>query len=150
MTMLSLEERVSKLEAIVFKNQTEQAIVTENVEYIASTSDIVLYPVWESGKAYEVGDKVIYLGNLYECIQAHTSQDDWTPALVPALWKRDGTPGEEWPDWVQPTGAHDAYAKDDKVSHHEKHWISAVDANIWEPGVYGWTEEEKTDSYTSR
>ena len=140
MTMLSLEERVSKLEAIVFRNQTEQAIVTENVEYIASTSDIVLYPVWESGKAYEVGDKVIYLGNLYECIQAHTSQDNWTPATTPALWKREGTPGEEWLDWVRPMGAHDAYAMGDKVSHNEKHWISAVDVNIWEPGVYGWNE----------
>lgn len=142
MTMLSIEERLAHLEAVVFKNQTEQAIVMENVEYIANTSDIVLYNTWQSGVAYEVGDKVIYLGNLYECIQAHTSQDDWTPALTPALWKRKGDPTVEFPDWVQPTGAHDAYAKDDKVSHNEKHWISAIDANIWEPGVYGWNEAE--------
>ena len=30
-----------------------------------------------------------------------------------------------------------------KVSHKEKHWISTVDSNVWEPGVYGW--EESTD-----
>ena len=47
---------------------------------------------------------------------------------------------EEWPAWVQPTGAHDAYAKGAKVSHNDKHWISEVDDNTWEPGVYGWTE----------
>lgn len=116
--------------------------MTENIEYLANESDIVLYETWQSGKQYAVGDKVIYLGNLYECIQAHQSQDDWTPATVPALWKKKGTPGTEYPDWVQPTGAHDAYALGDKVTHREKHWQSTVDANIWEPGVYGWEEVE--------
>lgn len=140
MTMLSVEQRLSRLESIVLKNQTDQDTLYENVEYIANTSDIVLYETWQSGKAYSVGDKCIYLGNLYSCIQAHTSQDDWTPALVPALWKREGEPGVEFPDWVQPTGAHDAYAKGDKVTHNSKHWESSIDANIWEPGVYGWTE----------
>lgn len=36
--------------------------------------------------------------------------------------------------------AHDAYAQGDKVSHNGKHWTSKVDNNVWEPGVYGWTE----------
>lgn len=142
MTMLSIEERLSRLEATVYEGRTFQNILYQNVEYLANESDVVLYETWQSGKEYQVGDMVIYLGNLYECIQAHTSQDDWTPALVPALWKRESTPGEEWPDWVQPTGAHDAYAKDDKVSHNSKRWISAIDANVYEPGVYGWDEHE--------
>lgn len=46
-----------------------------------------------------------------------------------------------YPAWIQPTGAHDAYAKGAAVSHHDKKWISDADANVWEPGVYGWTEE---------
>ena len=37
-------------------------------------------------------------------------------------------------------GAHDAYEQGAKVSHNGKHWISDVAANVWEPGVYGWTE----------
>ena len=37
-------------------------------------------------------------------------------------------------------GAHDAYNAGDKVSHGGKHWTSTVDSNVWEPGVYGWTE----------
>ena len=46
----------------------------------------------------------------------------------------------KYPEWRQPTGAHDAYAKGDKVSHNEKHWISEVDGNVWTPGTYGWSE----------
>lgn len=98
-----------------------------------------LFPDWEDGKAYAVGDRVKYNGLLYRCVQAHTSQADWTPDITPALWVRTST--EEWPEWIQPTGAHDAYNKGDKVSHNEKHWISDIDANVYEPGVYGWTEQ---------
>ena len=53
-----------------------------------------------------------------------------------------GDPAEEWPEWSQPIGAHDAYAAGDKVSHNSKHWVSNVNANVWEPGVYGWDEQE--------
>lgn len=98
-----------------------------------------LFLDWEDGKAYAVGDRVKYNGLLYRCVQAHTSQADWTPDIVPALWVRTST--EEWPEWIQPTGAHDAYNQGDKVSHNEKHWISDIDANVYEPGVYGWTEQ---------
>lgn len=98
-----------------------------------------LFPDWEDGKAYAVGDRVKYNELLYRCVQAHTSQADWTPDVVPALWVRTST--EEWPEWIQPTGAHDAYNQGDKVSHNEKHWVSDIDANVYEPGVYGWTEQ---------
>lgn len=97
-----------------------------------------LFPVWESGVEYIVGDRRQYNELLYRCVQAHTSQDDWTPDITPALWVRTST--EEWPEWIQPQGAHDAYNSGDKVSHLGKHWISIVDANIWEPSVYGWNE----------
>lgn len=97
-----------------------------------------LFPIWESGVEYIVGDRRQYNELLYRCVQSHTSQDDWTPDITPALWVRTST--EEWPEWVQPQGAHDAYNSGDKVSHLGKHWISIVDANIWEPSVYGWNE----------
>ncbi len=97
-----------------------------------------LFPEWETGTAYAVGDRRQYDGLLYRCVQAHTSQADWTPPAVPALWVRTST--EEWPEWIQPQGAHDAYAEGAKVSHNGKHWISNIPANTYEPGVYGWTE----------
>lgn len=98
-----------------------------------------LFDEWHSGVAYVVGDRRTFEGLLYRCVQAHTSQADWTPPAVPALWVRTST--EEWPEWIQPAGAHDAYNTGDKVSHNGKHWICDIDANVYEPGVYGWTEQ---------
>ena len=90
--------------------------------------------------SYAVGNIRQYNGELFRCVQAHTSQADWTPDATASLWKKVGDPTEEWPAWSQPIGAHDAYNSGDKVSHNGKHWTSNVDANVWEPGVYGWTE----------
>ena len=97
-----------------------------------------LFPKWAIDITYHVNERVRYNDKLYRCEQEHTSQDDWTPDAVPALWTRVSI--EEYPEWVQPTGAQDAYHLGDKVSHNEKHWISDVDNNVWEPGVYGWSE----------
>lgn len=99
-----------------------------------------LFPMWKVDTAYQTGDRVQYEGKLYKCLQAHTSQADWTPSTAVSLWVEVADPSIEFPDWVQPTGAHDAYMSGDKVSHNEKHWISEADNNIWEPGVYGWRE----------
>ena len=99
---------------------------------------IELYPVWSVGIAVAKDSRYQYNGKLYKCVQAHTTQEDWQPDVTPALWVIVSL--EEWPEWIQPTGSHDAYAKDAKVTHNEKKWISDVDANVWEPGVYGWTE----------
>ena len=45
-------------------------------------------PAWTVNKAYNVGDRVTYNGQIYECIEAHTSQADWTPDTTPSLWTR--------------------------------------------------------------
>ena len=101
-----------------------------------------IYPEWNpDGFAYFAGEKIIYKGKYYRCIQAHPSQEAWNPEDAASLWAEIGNPYEEWPEWIQPTGAHNAYAKGDKVSHNEKHWISDIDANVYEPGVSSWTEQ---------
>lgn len=84
--------------------------------------------------------KVSYNGLLYKCLQDHVSQQSWNPKDAVSLWVRIDDPAEEWPEWRQPTGATDAYKMGDKVSHNEKHWVSNLDNNTWEPGVYGWDE----------
>ena len=99
---------------------------------------VELFPPWSVGKSYATGDRVQYEGTLYKCVQGHTSQADWTPPATPALWTAVSL--DEYPAWVQPTGAHNAYSKGDKVTHSGKRWTSDVDNNTWEPGVYGWTE----------
>ena len=122
-----------------------RTLICSNSEKIVSTFTdenalkvIDLYPVWTVGIAVAKDSRYQYNGKLYKCVQAHTTQADWTPDVTPALWVIVSL--EEWPEWVQPTGAHDAYAKGDKVTHSSKKWTSDVDANTWEPGVYGWTE----------
>lgn len=99
-----------------------------------------IFPAWESGVTYKQADRVARGLDLYKCLQAHTSQSDWLPELTPSLWLKMDNPEEEWPEWHQPTGGHDAYAKGYKVSHNGKHWVSDLDGNVWEPGVYGWSE----------
>lgn len=100
-----------------------------------------LFDNWSGDSvAYAVGDRVLYADVLYKVIQAHTSQPDWSPDVAVSLFVRCDDPGEEWPEWVQPTGAHDAYEIGYKVSHNGKHWINTINANTYEPGVYGWDE----------
>ena len=41
---------------------------------------------WVAGEAVAVGDKRYYKGVWYECLQAHTTQSDWTPDTAIALW----------------------------------------------------------------
>lgn len=94
------------------------------------------FPVWAAGRSYKVGDRVRDDGRLYRCVQAHESQEGWEPHATPALWVRTAPEGEV-PEWVQPTGAADAYAKGDRVTHGGKVWESLVDANVWEPGAAG-------------
>ena len=99
---------------------------------------VELFPAWAENTAYTVGERIRYNSTLYRCEQAHTSQSDWTPDATPALWTVVSL--DEWPEWIQPTGAQDAYRIGDKVSHNDKHWICTLDYCTYEPGVYGWDE----------
>lgn len=101
---------------------------------------VKLFPTWTIGVSVTVGERYQYADKLYKCLQAHTTQADWKPDNSPSLWVGISDPAEEWPEWSQPVGSTDAYTKGAKVSHNGKHWTSDVDANVWEPGVYGWTE----------
>ena len=130
-----------------FKEQNAVAAITfvvmaENgqIDDTTAVEHITIFSPWESSVQYKVGDIRRDSNKLYRCLQAHTSQEGWNPETVPALWARIGDPTEEWPEWSQPIGSSDSYMLGDKVSHNEKHWVSDYDNNVWEPGVYGWTE----------
>ena len=124
-------------EAKAFRAKIERAAaaVTEDATALEL---IELFPAYKAGTAYAVGDRIRYGGKLYRVVQAHTSQADWVPDGTPALYTVVSV--EEWPEWVQPTGAHDAYAAGAKVTHDGKRWVSNIDNNTWAPGAYGWTE----------
>ena len=99
-----------------------------------------IYPLWNSSAAYAAGDRVRYDGVLYKCLQAHTAQPSWTPAAAPSLWAKVLTSDTGAPlPWEQPESTN-PYMKGDKVTHAGKTWVSTIDNNVWEPGVYGWEE----------
>jgi len=97
-----------------------------------------LFRPWRPNEDVAAGMRRYFHGDglLYECVIGHKTQDDWPPNVTPNLWKVISL--EEWPEWVQPTGAHDSYMKDAKVVWKGGHWISEYDNNTWEPGVFGW------------
>ena len=147
---MDIYTRVENLEKLV-----ESLIETINNSKFYTDSDIAgvrknvsdldgeMFPAWNpDGYDYFAGEKVKYNGLIYRCIQNHKSQADWKPDTAVSLWVEVPDPAIEWPEWKQPAGAHDAYNKGDKVSHLDKHWISDIDANVYEPSVYGWTEAD--------
>ena len=134
---------VSTDDGVVDEEATEEAIQTHYMAYYDNVKDIAI--LFKSGLRVVAGQPspISYGGNLYDVIQSHTTQSDWTPDIVPALFKLIQPPTEEgYPAWVQPTGAHDAYAIGARVTHNGQNWEcvqgDASGNNVWEPGVFGW------------
>ena len=102
----------------------------------------VMLPAWEPGREYVKGQRVRHGGQLYECVETHTSQSDWAPgAATAALWKPVTIdPATGYDEWKQPTGAHDAYNKGDRVVYKGEVYESLIDGNAYSPEAYpaGW------------
>lgn len=144
-------------EAIKLRNLIEKMSTSLDDEEALDNVDV--FPKWKVGVEYKEEDvnkaRVRYNEVLYKVISPHISQEDWTPDVAVSLYVKvhQQDPGDEYPDWVQPTGAHDAYEYGEKVSHllkedgSKRHWISIFEGlNVWEPGSVGteslWSEVE--------
>lgn len=101
-----------------------------------------LFSPWAPGVDYKTGQLKRRERALYRCLQGHRSQEGWEPENVPNLWKLAHDPAERWPEWSQPICAGDEYGQGAGVTHAGERWISDVDGNVWEPGVYGWSRAE--------
>lgn len=101
----------------------------------------MVYPEWKTGAQYRAGQYRNRNGKLYKCLVPNISQEGWEPENAPSLWAKvlPGQAGTEIGEWVQPDSTN-AYMAGDKVTHNGKIWISDIDHNVWEPGVYGWSE----------
>lgn len=123
--------------------QTRTAIntLTANATDEVALQAITLYDEWNGDSVeYETGKRVRYNNVLYKVLQDHTSQDDWTPDQTPSLFEKVLIPDANViPEWEQPDSTN-PYSSGDKVTHNGKTWVSDVDGNVWEPGVYGWSE----------
>lgn len=130
---------ITKEKAYALRKLIEQAAASLSDE--DALTGVELFPRWsENGISYAVGDRVLYNGTLFKCLQAHTSQATWTPTDAPSLWAKVLIPDPEViPEWEQPDSTN-PYMAGDKVTHNGKTWQSDIDNNVWEPGVYGWSE----------
>lgn len=136
------EHLLARQSSMEVANAITFVVLAENgtIDDVTAGEHTDLFSPWEVGITYKAGDMRQYDNSLYRCVQAHTSQEDWTPDAAVSLWARVSDPTVEFPDWAQPVGAHDAYDTGDKVTCDGKRWISTVDGNVWRPGVYGWEE----------
>ena len=136
--------------------QTNKAMEIFNINFNDLLPDLtdeqalempLLFPKWQAGKEYAVGDRVLYLGTLYKVIQAHTSQQGWEPDITPSLFaknlivKDDDGEQVDIPEWEQPDSTN-PYMKGDKVKFEGKIYQSLIDQNVWSPAAYpqGWEE----------
>lgn len=131
----------------VLEKLAQDYLLSEDLPEEEKALFVALYELWEPEVSYDVGVKLSHENGVFEVLQAHTSQSDWEPQNVPALFKKvyqtTTSDGEEViPDFKQPTGGHDAYSKGDKVHFEGKVFESTIDNNVWSPSGYpqGWKE----------
>ena len=82
------EKKRPLTDAEVLRMIVSQQVNTLEVDDATAYRMREFYPEWQSGQSYLVGYKLLYGGKLYRVIQAHTSQDDWTPDAVASLFER--------------------------------------------------------------
>lgn len=130
---MNLIELARKLRPLIEK-------ASASLDDVDALEAVQLFPVWAKDGVYAEGERVRYNGVLYRCITPHSAQEAWNPADAHSLWAKvlTSVTGEILP-WEQPDSTN-PYMKGDKVTHNGKTWVSDVDNNVWEPGVYGWTE----------
>lgn len=105
-----------------------------------------VYPIYVAGKLYKEKEMFTYGENavgdpqLYRVVSKHTSQEDWIPSALPALYTPIGLNKEGYPVWSQPTGAQDAYMIGDIVDYNGTLYKSLINGNTYSPEVYpaGW------------
>lgn len=129
-------ERAKVLRAMI------ENLASENIEDKDAQDYRELFPKWKTETAYTTGDKVNYGGIIYKCLQAHTSQETWTPDAAVSLWAKVLNPDPEViPEWEQPDSTN-PYMKGDKVRFEGHIYESTIDNNVWSPTAYpaGWKQ----------
>ena len=133
-------------QARLLRKQWQQLLPANDDTKIIDCEELVDF--WDTGMEYAVDDIRKFEGQVYRCVQAHTSQDGWEPSQTPALWVVKHTKNKDKPKpFVQPQGAHDAYMKDEVVLYNDQVYISVMDNNAYSPSDYpaGWQKENENE-----
>lgn len=130
------------LKALAQKLRPLIETAAQSLDDTTALEAVNLFPAWKIDTAYTAGQKVRYAGILYSVLQAHTSQDDWTPDKAVSLFAKVLIPDPDViPDWEQPDSTN-PYKKGDRVRFNGKVYESLIDNNVWSPSAYpaGWRE----------
>lgn len=143
--------KVRKIPTLVYRDieGDPKSAAQQYAEYYSNLEAVAI--PWEPGMTVKPhqAHPISHNGKLYDVIQGHTTQSDWTPNIVPALFSESQAPsGSGYPEWVQPTGAHDAYQIGDRVTFNDKNYESIINANVWSPVAYpaGWRNPKKREN----
>lgn len=130
------------LKALAQKLRPLIETAAQSLDDTTALEAVNLFPAWKTDTAYTAGQKVRYAGILYSVLQAHTSQDGWTPDKAVSLFAKVLIPDPDViPDWEQPDSTN-PYKKGDRVRFNGKVYESLIDNNVWSPSAYpaGWRE----------
>lgn len=142
-TLKNREMAIRQLESEEALKEIEFARTLFSLTDVEAYSCRYLYPEWDSnGCNYKINERFMWNDKFYKVILDHKSQEDWKPDTASSLYVEISDPTEEWPEFKQPTGAHNAYQEGDKVTFEGKHYISTMNNNAYSPKDYpqGWKE----------
>lgn len=98
-----------------------------------------VFPEWEEGEYYAVGDRVTYDSKVYKCLSVHEALSSWRPDEAFSLWAEVLASSGEPAEWRQPDSTN-AYMSGDRVTFEGAVYESVIDNNVWSPSAYpaGW------------
>lgn len=140
MDQLYVAKQVNR--ALQFMVQTLDLPDTNAMEIADLYEDYAVGKTYPAGYIFKHGLNADGETQLYSVLQEHTSQADWLPETTPSLYKAIGFTAEGASIWTQPLGSADAYQLGDEVSYEGEIWVSDINNNVWQPGVYGWHIKE--------
>lgn len=100
--------------------------VKEGDEWIQPTS---------AADAYPLGWITAHSGKMWTSL---VGGNVWEPGT--SAWRELASDPDVAPEWIQPTGSHDAYDTGDRVTFEGAEYVSKIDGNTWSPTAYpaGW------------
>jgi hypothetical protein len=136
-----LESGVTKLGEATGVSETLAIIADEDeATFVGAAKALVKVLPELPDSGWLEADALYRYGDIVVMVRQSHNRAPYAPEKTPALfWTVNSTEEPEEPQpWKQPTGAHDAYQKGDRVTYNGQTWESTIDANVWAPGVYGW------------
>ncbi len=118
----------------------ESQSATSSVQIMDGAMLQITFPAQVAAEALEWSDPTFWFQNPVMTGHQRTHGGKLWESLIdfnvwepPVGWREIVSEG--YPAWVQPTGAHDAYAIGARVTHLGQTWQSNTQANVWEPGT---------------